>query len=314
MKILNTIFNKRVGTFNAQLFVNDTFDLSIFDRDHIIHRWNVEKLYGINPLLFQADPFLFAKNDELFLFYELQYWGSPAYIAMTKTNDLTTWSKPMVVLKEPFHLSFPFVFEDKGEIYMIPESQEKDSIRLYKGNEDLTSFTFCRTILKKERCDGLIFNYSDSFIYKKDNVYYLFTSFFKDWKYVMELYYSDDLESGVFKPHPKSPICINNKYGRNGGSMINYGDKLFRVSQDCSQAYGESVALHEVLVLNINDYDEKLYMDDLFIDNPLFPEGGHQLNILKYRDYYVYATDYKKNVWSWYNLYLIIKGKVSKLL
>lgn len=314
MSFLNLLFKKRVGTFNAQLFVNNHFSLTEFDNDHIIHKWNVKGVYGTKPLLFQADPFLFVKNEELFLFYELQYWGSPACIAMTKTNDLKTWSKPVVVLKEQFHLSFPFVFEDKGEVYMIPESQEKDSIRLYKGNENLTSFKYCRTILKQARYDSLNFNYSDSFIYKKDDYYYLFTSFFKDWKYVLELYYSDNLELGEFKRHPQSPICIGNKYGRNGGSMILGKDKIFRVSQDCSKEYGKSVALHEILSLNTTDYEEKLYMDDLFFDNTLFPEGGHQLNILKYKNQYVYATDYKKNIWSWYNIYLLFKNKMSRYL
>ena len=77
------------------------------------------------------------KDNELYLFYELQHWDDPGCIAMIKTKDLKVWSKPQMVLKEPFHLSFPFVFEDQGVIYMIPESQEDDSIRLYCANDDL---------------------------------------------------------------------------------------------------------------------------------------------------------------------------------
>ena len=37
-----------------------------------------------------------------------------------------------VVLEENFHLSFPFVFEDSGNLYMIPETAENQQIRLYE--------------------------------------------------------------------------------------------------------------------------------------------------------------------------------------
>ena len=70
MNLLNMLLKKRVGTFNAQLFVNNNFSLSEFDNDHIIRKWNVKGVCGPKPLLFQADPFLFVKNEELFLFYE----------------------------------------------------------------------------------------------------------------------------------------------------------------------------------------------------------------------------------------------------
>ena len=38
-----------------------------------------------------------------------------------------------VVLEEDFHLSFPFVFKDGDDIYMVPESSKNSDIRLYKS-------------------------------------------------------------------------------------------------------------------------------------------------------------------------------------
>ena len=69
----------------------------------------IKGLWKYKPVLFQADPFLFVNNNELFLFYELQYGFDPAKIVMIKTADLKTWTEPIVVLSEPFHLSFPFL-------------------------------------------------------------------------------------------------------------------------------------------------------------------------------------------------------------
>ena len=37
-----------------------------------------------------------------------------------------------IVLEEDFHLSFPFIFKENSEIYMVPESSKNCDIRLYK--------------------------------------------------------------------------------------------------------------------------------------------------------------------------------------
>ena len=138
---------------------------------------------------------------------------------MIKTRDTIHWSEPVIVLQEPFHLSFPLVFEEDDQVYMIPESEENDSIRLYRANGDLTSFSYVRTLLFQERVEGLKCNFVDSHVYKKDGLFYLFTSFMKDWKTTQELYVSDSLLEGVFKKHPSSPLCISHESGRTGSVL-----------------------------------------------------------------------------------------------
>lgn len=248
-RLLSSVLRKE-GAFAAALFANDDLTVQGFDEKHLIYKLNIKGLWKPKPVLFQADSFLYVKRDELYLFYELQHWDDPGCIAMTKTKDLVTWTKPLIVLKEPFHLSFPYVFEDHGNIYMVPESQEDDSIRLYKSNDDLTHFEYIRTLLSQERKDGIHYNFNDSHIYLKDGKYYLFTSYQKNWMYHQELFISDDLLNGKFIKHPCSPICTSNEFGRNGGSLIQYGDKLLRVTQDCHQNYGDNISLMEITSLD----------------------------------------------------------------
>ena len=309
-KIFGFLYRKDV-TFTAALFASDRLAMDVFDEQHLILKLPLTGLWKPKPRRFQADPFLFVKDDELFLFYELQHWDDPGCIAMMKTIDLKTWSKPIIVLKEPFHLSFPFVFEDHGAIYMIPESQENDSIRLYRANDDLSSFTFVRILLQQEKKEGIHFNYNDSHIFKKNGKYYLFTSYQKNWMYYQELYVSDDLLHGDFVKHPKSPVCMSNEYGRNGGSLIKYHSHLLRVTQDCHADYGDNISLMEVMVLNENDYEEKLFKHNVFSKNNIFIDGGHQLNIGKFLGKYIYATDYKINKWTWYQLYASVMMKIG---
>lgn len=309
-KLNKALFRKDV-TFTVALFATDELSLDLFDGQNLILKYPLKGLWKPKPLRFQADSFLFVNDDELFLFYEVQHWDDPGFIVMTKTKDLKNWSQPQTVLTESFHLSFPYVFEDHGMVYMIPESQESDSVRLYKANHDLTSFTFVRTLLSQKRDSWINFSFNDSHLYQKDGRYYLFTSYQKDWMYYQELYTADDLLTGIFMKHPQSPICVNNEFGRNGGSLIKYKGKLLRVTQDCHKDYGDNISLMEIIRLDENHYEEKLFRQNVFPHNNIFIDGGHQLNIVRFNDKYVYATDYKVNKWTWYQSYIAIMKKLG---
>lgn len=311
MAIVDRLWKKE-GAFAVALFADKHFSLDVLDEEHLILKHHIKGLWRPKPLLYQADSFLFVKGEELFLFYEMQHWDNPGVIAMRKTKDLRSWTEPVVVLRQPFHLSFPYVFEDGGTVYMIPESQESDAIHLFRAdNDELTSFYKVRTLLYQERKDGIHYNYNDSHIYKKDDVYYLFTSYQKNWMYYQELFVSDDLLQGEFIRHPKSPICISNEFGRNGGSLIQHDGRLLRVTQDCHTDYGDNVSLMEIDVLTSDDYREHVYRRNVLPDNNIFREGGHQLNVVRFKEQYVYATDYKQNCWAWYRLWIALLTKLK---
>ena len=68
---------------------------------------------------------------------------------MTSTIDLKHWTKPLVVLKEKFHLSFPWVFTDAGKVYMVPETGTDGSIRVYEATDDtLTRWKLKRKLIE----------------------------------------------------------------------------------------------------------------------------------------------------------------------
>ncbi len=80
-----------------------------------------------------ADPFLFEHNGKTWLFVE-------AFDNMTETGCIACseyvcgqFLQPKIVLKEKFHLSYPYVFEKDGKIYMMPETHEDKCIQLYEA-------------------------------------------------------------------------------------------------------------------------------------------------------------------------------------
>ena len=304
--------NKKEGAFAAALFENSEFSFDALTEGNLIYKLDIKGLWKPKPVLYQADTFLFVKGDYLFLFYELQHWDDPGCIVMQKTNDLKSWTEPVVVLQQPYHLSFPFVFEDNGQVFMIPESQESDAVHLFRAdNNDLSSFSKVRTLLYQERTRDIHYNFNDSHIYKKDNVYYLFTSYQKNWMYYQELYVADDLLHGKFVRHPKSPVCVSNEFGRNGGSLINVNGKLFRVTQDCHTDYGDNVSIMEIDVLSPDNYREHVFRRNVLPDNSIFHQGGHQFNVVRFKDKYIYGTDYKQNRWAWYKLWIALLTKLK---
>ncbi len=54
-------------------------------------------------------------------------------IGYAASKDGLSWTYQHIVLAEPFHLSYPYVFEWENNYYMIPEANSTESIRLYRA-------------------------------------------------------------------------------------------------------------------------------------------------------------------------------------
>lgn len=287
-----------VECFNIEILKhNDEFDLFDISNDQPIYKLKcLNSKFSINPTIIEADPFLFVWNKRLYLFYESKTLCNPACIKMVSTDDLNTWTEPIIVLQESFHLSFPYVFVDDGNIYMLPETGENKSVRLYKATDSsLQHFEFYKTLLSEEKDRCIKMSYFDSCIYKHNTNYFLFTSLqYEDEINTLELYYSNELV-GPYKKHVLSPIIKSNAIGRNAGSLVSHNDKLFRVSQDCMRRYGDNVNVAEIIDLSNNIYEENLSIKNIIPTNKLpYIEGGHHFNKVKFKGSTIIAIDYKE--------------------
>lgn len=249
-----------------------------------------------NPIIILADPFLFVRNEELYLFYEEKRLFSPGVLKMIKTKDLVSWSKPITVLKETFHLSYPFVFERDGAVYMIPETSEAREVRLYKAiDNELTRFELKSVLLKHDRNEKkAIIDYSDSSVWQQDGVFYLMTTINMEGVNELLLFVSNHLE-GPYIKHPMSPICKSQKYGRNAGNLLQWNSDLFRFSQDCTVRYGDNVSVFKVDVITPTKYEEHMEIDNILVpDDSFYKKGGHQLNYVRFKNKTIIATDAKE--------------------
>lgn len=244
---------------------------------------------ALNPIVIEADPFLFVKENTLYLFYEEQRGNKgKGILKMTSTQDLKTWTKDVVILVEPFHLSYPNVFEYDGRIYMMPESGHNNDIRLYEMAEDMQSCRFVKSLIEGA-------NFVDSTIFRHDNVNYLFTSVYKgNSQYEARIYIGDDnLEN--WHQHPKSPFSTDNGNARCGGPIISCYNSYNRIAQNCSGSYGEGLNAMKIEELTPTSYSESHYR--LLLPNNKFPNGGHQYSMVNFNCKRIVALDYLTKNW-----------------
>jgi len=135
---------------------------------------------------FVADPFMVQENGTWYMFFEMFNADTDqGDIAYATSTDGRNWTYQQVVLDEPFHMSYPYVFQWQDEWYMLPETNEANEVRLYKAEHFPTGWSYAGTLLNGAFADSCIFYYDDT--------WWLFTSPVENANYRMRLYYSKDL-------------------------------------------------------------------------------------------------------------------------
>lgn len=204
---------------------------------------------------FFADPFVIDSNEKTFCFFE-DYDERLERGSISALEIIDGEAKLLgSVLSEEFHLSFPFVFEENNEHYMIPESSECNQIRLYRALEFPTSWTL-EKVLFNDICAA------DTMVRKVNNIWYLFTNICSsggmDLNSELHIYFTLDLLTGDWKPlQIGNPVIFNSERARNAGLLEHHG-KLYRLNQvQKNSHYGASFQLNEILSISQNDYTER---------------------------------------------------------
>ena len=217
---------------------------------------------------FVADPFLIHADGRWNMFFEVfnrRTWLGE--IAVATSKDLASWQYEQVVLTEPFHISYPFVFEWQGAHYMIPETHKTRTIRLYKADVFPYKWSLVHTLMSGKR-------FADATLFRHDDKWWLFTETSAEMKHdTLRLYYADDL-MGAWTEHPASPIVEGDAHSaRPGGSVSRDGDRLIRYAQVCVPRYGLSVRAFVISKLTTTEYAETPYSS-----NPILGGSGSGWN------------------------------------
>lgn len=193
-----------------------------------------------------ADPFLLCRENRWFLFFEV--WNSSVgrgEIAYAQSDDATNWSYQGVILREDFHLSYPHVFEWNGTVYMVPETRQANSIRLYAAVCFPHDWRLVNVLVEGD--------YADSTVFFHEGKWRMFSQRGLD---EMRLFQSESLEKG-WEEHPASPVWSGNRtYSRPGGRILAFDGNLYRFAQDGWPGYGNNLRAMQIRCLSDLKFQE----------------------------------------------------------
>lgn len=239
----------------------------------IIHRKMVDMVYAIGlrqrgeraytlailPSMgyWYADPIVAEIDGETYLFAEafdrFREKGCIAAFALEVTEEGIRCGKPRKVLEEPFHLSFPVIFQREGQYYMMPESSADQSLRIYKMGKTPYEWELVRRIPMENSVDTVIVPTEEGYFFLNTQEHPVETLRGK-----LRLYYTDDFLTGELTD--LSHLLEPNDYEltkRNGGPVYEQDGHLYRICQNSTaEFYGFSYSGYRIEALSKTAYQE----------------------------------------------------------
>jgi len=217
------------------------------------------------PGRFSADPFVFSRGGEAVCFVEEFNYGTGKGTIVCHALHAGRFKKLGTALEEDFHLSFPFVFEFDGTLYMCPETSSQRDIRIYK----CLGFPL-RWVLEKVLINDIAA--VDSVMFEKDGRWWLLTcvnplgqgSEFSE----LHAFFAGSPLDSTWTPHARNPLLVDQVTARNGG-FFREGQRMFRVNQlQAYDIYGAGAQVNEILALDETTYAETPLKDLAVADIP----------------------------------------------
>ena len=208
------------------------------------------------PAAFVADPFMLRVQNVWHMFFEvLNQQTDKGEIGLAISDNGMQWQYQGLVLRESFHLSYPYVFAWLGDYYMIPETYQAGAVRLYKAQPFPTHWSCVATLLQ-----GPYF--ADSSLFRHDDMWWLLSETNPDVTHdTLRLYYANDLP-GPWREHPASPVIAQNPHiARPAGRVVVVDGRVIRYTQDCYPVYGTLVRAFDITELTATRYHEKASAD-----------------------------------------------------
>ena len=223
-----------------------------------------------------ADPFMVRYGNQWLMFFEIENrCTDKGEIGLATSPDALSWAFQGIVLEEPFHLSYPQVFEHGGVWYLLPEAAASGGTRLYQADASPTGPWHLATVLINA---PLV----DPTLFCHDGRWWLLA--LKGFRVEDELvlYHADRL-AGPWRPHLANPVLRHDRRAaRPAGRVIRYQDALIRFSQDYTAYYGRQVRAFRIGELSTECYSERelVEMDGLGPSGQGWNATGmHHINI-----------------------------------
>ncbi len=199
---------------------------------------------------FIADPFLLYYDGVWHLFFEvLNQVAQKGEIGWASSDDTIAWTYRGIVLREPYHLSYPYVFEHGGDVFMVPETLGAASVRLYRGEPFPTRWVYQRDLIPASLADPSMLFFQGK--------WWLFACPRPNHHDALSLYWANAL-TGPWIAHPLNPLIHDDqRNARPAGRVLVDQGRAYRLAQDCVARYGHQVRAFEITILTDQQYLER---------------------------------------------------------
>jgi len=188
-------------------------------------------------LTYRADPFGLWHEGFLFVFVEqFDYRDAHGVIDVIVLDRALRLVKTATVLREAWHLSYPFVFRWDGNIWMLPEASASGALHLYRAIDFPWDWQRVRTF-------ALDAPAIDATPIEHEGKWWLFYSpagTARDRLSKLHLAWADT-PLGPWKPHPANPVYEDELGARPGGTPFRHNSKVVVPLQSCVLSYGTSL-------------------------------------------------------------------------
>jgi hypothetical protein len=200
---------------------------------------------------FYADPFLAERDGRTFVFFEdYSHAEGKGTIACAELRA-SGMGEPQTVLAGPDHLSYPSLFQWRGDWFMLPETGARRRLEFWRA----------RRFPDEWALESVAFNgvdACDATVWEHDGTWWMFVTLCvaggprAD---EVSLFYAPT-PLGPWHPHRANPVVSDATHARSAGALYREGELLIRPSQDARGGYGQAITLNRIDRLTPRDYRE----------------------------------------------------------
>lgn len=216
-----------------------------------------------------ADPFAWPRQNNIILCEEYDFSTRLGRIRQLTVEGAEIQHESAVDFGLTGHLSYPFIFEQDGAIYCLPESSAARRLTIYRWDEPGGWREYAMPLTDIAAADSILFAhggyfwiaYTDTEIDRFDN---------------LNLCYAASL-AGPWRLHANNPVRRDPRNARCGGTPFRRDGKLYRPAQDCAARYGAALRIMEIITCTPMQFAER----EVTLIQPeygLNPHGFHTLS------------------------------------
>ncbi|GAB1393740.1 hypothetical protein MASR1M60_19040 [Rhodocyclaceae bacterium] len=196
------------------------------------------------PGHFWADPFAVELDGRHWIVFEdMPADRRRACLRAVEVNGQGIVSAPVLVLERPFHLSYPYLFQWEGGLYLLPETRQARHLELLRCVVFPDRWVSCGVLLDDVQAVDATLWHDEA-----TGRWWMFANQAGEGVATadeLHLYWAES-PLGPWEAHPHNPLCGDARCSRPAGPLFRQGMALYRPSQDGGRRYGEALWINSV--------------------------------------------------------------------